>query len=89
MAVGARASTVMRLVLRDGARLAVAGVVLGVGGAFALSGVMRGLLFEVAPTDPLTFTAAPLVLALTAMLACAIPAWRATRVDPNATLRRE
>jgi len=89
MAVGARASTVMRLVLRDGARLAVAGVALGVGGAFALSGVMRGLLFEVAPTDPLTFTAAPLILALTAMLACAIPAWRATRVDPNATLRRE
>jgi putative ABC transport system permease protein len=89
MAVGARASSVMRLVLGDGARLAAAGVAIGVGGAFALSGVMRGLLFEVAPTDPVTFTAAPLLLALTAMLACAIPAWRATRVDPNATLRRE
>jgi ABC-type antimicrobial peptide transport system permease subunit len=89
MAVGARASSVMRLVLGDGARLAAAGVAVGVGGAFALSGVMRGLLFEVAPTDPVTFTAAPLLLALTAMLACAIPAWRATRVDPNATLRRE
>ncbi len=89
MAVGARASTVMGLVLRDGARLAAAGVVIGVGGAFALSGVMRGLLFEVAPTDPVTFTTAPLLLAATAMLACAIPAWRATRVDPNATLRRE
>ena len=89
MAVGARASTVMRLVLRDGARLAAVGVVVGVGAAFALTGLMRGLLFEVAPTDPVTFTAAPLLLAVTAMIACAIPAWRATRVDPNATLRRE
>src|SRR5687767_945895 len=89
MAVGARASTVMRLVLRDGARLAAVGVVIGVGAAFALTGLMRGLLFQVAPTDPVTFTAAPLLLAVTAMIACAIPAWRATRVDPNATLRRE
>jgi predicted permease len=89
MAVGARAASVMRLVLRDGARLAAIGVVIGVAGAFALTGLMRGLLFEVAPTDPVTFTAAPLLLALTAMLACAVPAWRATRVDPNATLRRE
>jgi ABC-type antimicrobial peptide transport system permease subunit len=89
IAIGARSSSVMRLVLRDGARLAAAGVVIGIGGALALSGVMRGLLFEVAPTDPVTFTAAPLLLAATAMLACAIPAWRATRVDPNATLRRE
>ena len=89
IAVGARATSVMRLVLGEGARLAAIGVVIGVGGAFALSGVMRGLLFEVAPTDPVTFTAASLLLAVTAMLACAIPAWRATRVDPNATLRRE
>jgi len=89
IAIGARSSSVMRLVLRDGARLAAAGVVIGVAGALALSGVMRGLLFEVAPTDPVTFTAAPLLLAVTAMLACAIPAWRATRVDPNATLRRD
>ena len=87
--MGAPVATVVRLVLRDGARLAAAGVVIGVGGALALSGFMRGLLFEVAPNDPVTFTAAPLLLAATAMLACAIPAWRATRVDPNATLRRE
>ena len=89
MAVGARAPDVMRLVLREGARLAAIGVVIGIAGALALTGLMRGLLFEVAPTDPVTFTAAPLLLALTAMLACAVPAWRATRVDPNATLRRE
>jgi putative ABC transport system permease protein len=89
MAVGARATNVMRLVLREGARLAAIGVAAGIAGALALTGLMRGLLFEVAPTDPVTFTAAPLLLAATAMLACAIPAWRATRVDPNATLRRE
>jgi putative ABC transport system permease protein len=64
-------------------------VLIGLAGAITLSGTMRGLLFEVAPNDPVTFTAAPLVLAVTAMIACAIPAWRATRVDPNATLRRE
>jgi predicted permease len=89
IAVGARATSVVRLVLGEGARLAATGVLIGVGGGFAFSGVMRGLLYEVAPTDPVTFTAAPLLLAATAMLACAIPAWRATRVDPNATLRRE
>jgi len=89
MAVGAQATSVIRLVMRDGAKLAAAGVVAGVAGAFALSGLMRGLLFEVAHTDPVTFAAAPLLLAITAMLACAIPAWRATKVDPNATLRRD
>jgi predicted permease len=89
MAVGAGAGKVMQLVLRDGARLAAWGVAIGLAGAFALSGTIRGLLFEVAPNDPVTFTAAPILLAVTAMVACAIPAYRATRVDPNATLRRE
>jgi ABC-type antimicrobial peptide transport system permease subunit len=89
IAVGARASSVIGLVLRDGARLAAIGIVAGVGGALALSGTIRGLLFEVAPTDPVTFAAAPLLLGTIALLACAIPAWRATRVDPNTTLRRE
>jgi predicted permease len=89
MAVGAGAGKVMQLVLRDGALLAAWGVAIGLAGAFALSGTIRGLLFEVAPNDPITFTAAPLLLAATAMVACAIPAWRATRVDPNATLRRD
>jgi putative ABC transport system permease protein len=89
MAVGAQPASVMQLVLRDGALLALRGVAIGLAGAFALSGTVRGLLFEVAPNDLLTFTAAPILLAVTAMVACAIPAWRATRVDPNATLRRE
>jgi predicted permease len=87
MAIGARPSSVVRLVLREAVRLTLVGVVLGVLGALAMTGAMRGLLFETAPTDPLTFFAAPLVLGITALLACAVPAWRATRVDPNGALR--
>ncbi len=89
LAMGARAPSVVRLVLREGARLAMIGVAIGVAGALALSGAMRGLLYEVAPIDPVTFVLAPLLLGATALLACAIPAWRATRVDPSSTLRRE
>jgi predicted permease len=89
IAVGARATNVIGLVLREGAKLAAIGIAIGVAGALALSGTMRGLLFQVAPTDPATFITAPLLLGVIALVACAIPAWRATRVDPNSTLRRE
>lgn len=89
LAIGARRSSVMSLVIREGARLALIGIVVGVAGALALSRAIRGLLFEIAPTDPLTLVGAPLLLAVTALAACAIPAWRATRIDPNASLRRE
>jgi len=87
MAIGARPSSVVALVLREGARFMLVGVVLGVLGALAMTGAMRSLLFETAPTDPLTFVTASLLLGITALLACAVPAWRATRVDPNAALR--
>ena len=89
MAVGAKASGVLGLVLRDGARLAAIGITIGVAGAFALSGSIRGLLYEVAPTDAMTFVSVPLLLGTIALLACVIPALRATRVDPNTILRRE
>jgi putative ABC transport system permease protein len=89
IAVGARATSVIGLVLRDGAKLAAIGITIGVAGALALSGTMRGLLFQVAPTDLATFITAPVLLGVIALVACAIPAWRATRVDPNSTLRRE
>ena len=89
IAVGARATSVIGLVLRDGARLATFGILAGVAGAIALAGTIRGMLYEVAPTDPVTFVIAPLVLGTIAMIACAIPAYRATRVDPNTALRRE
>jgi predicted permease len=89
IAVGARATNVIGLVLREGAKLAAIGIAIGVAGALALSGTMRGLLFQVAPTDPATFITAPVLLGVIALVACAIPAWRATRVDPNSTLRRD
>lgn len=89
IAIGARRSSVMRLVIGEGARLTAVGIVAGLAGALALSRGMRGLLFEIAPTDPVTLLAAPLLLAITALAACAIPAWRATRIDPNSSLRRE
>jgi len=89
LAIGAGGGTVMRMVLRDGLRLAAVGIVAGVAGAFALSGLLRGLLFEVAPTDPLAFVVAPALLLATAVVACLVPAYRATRVDPNVALRRD
>lgn len=89
IAIGARRASVMRLVLGEGARLTAVGIMVGLAGALALSRGMRGLLFEIAPTDPVTLLVAPLLLAITALAACAIPAWRATRIDPNSSLRRE
>jgi ABC-type lipoprotein release transport system permease subunit len=64
-------------------------VVLGIGGALALTRFLRALLYEVTPTDPLTFTAATLALVGVAMIACLNPARRAMAVDPMAALRRE
>lgn len=87
MAVGARPGSVIALVLREATRFTVPGVLVGLGGALALAGVLRGLLYEVAPTDPLTFTVAPLVLGVTALVACLGPAWRAARIAPNGALR--
>lgn len=89
IAIGARRSSVIKLVLGEGARLALIGIVVGIAGALALSRAIRGLLFEIAPTDPVTLVGAPLLLAATALVACAIPAWRATRIDPNASLLRD
>lgn len=89
MALGACTSEVVRLVLRQGMRPAVIGVTLGVLGAVWLGNVMRGLLYGVAPRDPLTLIAVPLFLMVVVALACAIPARRATRVSPSTALRGE
>jgi ABC-type antimicrobial peptide transport system permease subunit len=75
------------MVLREGLRLALIGVVVGVAAALALSRFLEGLLFGVAPSDPISFAVAPTVLLLMTLAASAIPAWRATRVDPGGTLR--
>jgi predicted permease len=89
MALGAQPADVLRRILGDGARLALAGIVVGILGAAAVTRVMASLLFEVTPTDPATFAITTLLLATTALLACYIPARRAMRVDPMVALRYE
>jgi predicted permease len=89
MALGAERRSILTMVLRQGMELAVAGIVLGLIGAFALTRVMAGLLFNVSTIDVATFSIVPLALALTAAAAIFIPAMRATRVDPVVALRDE
>jgi len=89
MALGAKRSDVLRLVVTEGLGLTVVGLVLGLAGAFASTRVLRNLLFEVGPTDPFTFIAVSLSLLVVALLACYIPARRATKVDPLVALRYE
>jgi putative ABC transport system permease protein len=89
MAIGAQREDVLRMILAQGARLSAVGLVLGVGASLALTRVLLSLLSEVTPTDPLTFTIAALVLLCVALMACWIPARRATKVDPLVALRYE
>ncbi|HLW51428.1 MAG TPA: ABC transporter permease [Candidatus Angelobacter sp.] len=89
MALGARRWDVLRLILRDGARMTLTGVVIGVVAALGLTRLMSSLLFGVSATDPLTFIAVTGILCLIALLACYIPARRAMQVDPIVALRYE
>jgi putative ABC transport system permease protein len=89
MALGAERSRILRMVLMQGLQLTVAGTIIGLAGAAALTRVMASLLFGVSTIDAVTFSAVPLVLIATAMLASYIPARRATRVDPVVALRDE
>ncbi len=89
MALGAGRGTVLGLVLRQGFLVAAVGIALGLAGAFALSRLAASLLFGVSPADPLTFAAVAGVIALVALVACAVPARRATRVDPLVAMRLE
>jgi putative ABC transport system permease protein len=89
MALGARAAHVLKLVVRNGMSLALIGVAIGVAGAFALTRLLGNLLFHIAPTDSFTFAAVSLSLIVVALLACFIPARRATKVDPLVALRDE
>jgi putative ABC transport system permease protein len=89
MALGAQAGAVLRMVVRQGMALALIGISLGLAGALGLTRVIANLLFGVNATDPITFIAIPLLLAFVALLACWIPALRASRVDPMITLRAE
>jgi putative ABC transport system permease protein len=89
MALGARATDVLTLIIRNGMILAALGLVIGVAGAFALTRLLTTLLFGVTPTDKPTFIAVSAVLAFVTLLACYIPARRATKVDPLVALRYE
>jgi putative ABC transport system permease protein len=88
-ALGAQPRDVLRLVVRHGFLLAVAGAAAGVLAALALARFLRSLLYGITFTDPLAFLAAAALLAVVAVLACLLPAWRATRVDPVIVLRYE
>ncbi len=89
ISLGARPGDVLRVVLRQGLGLATLGLALGLAGTIALTRLIEGLLFEVRAGDPLTLAAVTVVLLLAALAACAVPALRASRVDPMVALRAE
>jgi putative ABC transport system permease protein len=89
LALGARRRAVLAIVLRGAARPIVVGVLLGLGGARLLSGVVRAMLYGTSPVDPMLYAAAGAVLAAAALCASVLPAWRATRVDPRQALAAE
>jgi ABC-type antimicrobial peptide transport system permease subunit len=89
MALGAQRGNVLALVIRQGLKLAVVGIVIGLLGAWGLTRLMSTLLFGVRPTDAVTLLSVVLVLVMVALFACYVPARRATKVDPLVALREE
>ena len=89
MALGAQTRDVLGLIVKDGMKLVLLGLVLGISGALVLTRLLSSLLFGVTTRDPATFVAIAALLSFVAILACYIPAWRATRVDPLEALRCE
>jgi len=89
LALGAQGGDVLQMILRQGAKLALLGVAIGICAAFGLTRLMRNLLFGVSAYDPMTFAAVAVLLVLVALLACFIPARRAMLVDPIVALRYE
>ena len=89
MALGASSRDIVNLIWLQGVRLAIAGVVIGAAAAWALTRAMTHLLAEVSTSDPVTYVTVAIVLAAVVLLACYIPARRATRIDPIVALRHE
>ena len=89
MALGAKAGSVVKLVLVQGLKVSALGLGLGVAGALVLTKLMSSILYGVSSTDVMTFVSVPVLLALVSVVACWIPARRATRVDPIEVLRAE
>jgi putative ABC transport system permease protein len=87
MALGADASNLMRLVMSNGLSLTAGGVVLGLAVALGTTRLMGNLLYKVSPRDPVAFGSALVVMAVAALVACWLPAWRAMRTDPARALR--
>jgi ABC-type antimicrobial peptide transport system permease subunit len=89
MALGARPSSVLTMVLRQGLVLGIAGIVIGGLATMGFTQMLRTLLFEISPTDPTTLLSVTLVLIGAAVVSCAVPAWRAANIDPLVALRFE
>lgn len=89
LALGAQRYNVLKLVIGQGMALAVSGILIGLAASWALTSWLESLLFEVGATDPLTFVSVSCLLTLVALLACYLPARRATKVDPLSALRHE
>jgi putative ABC transport system permease protein len=89
MALGAQVANVVKLVMSHGLVLSLAGMVAGLAGSLLFAGFMSSLLFNTHAIDPVTFGAVALVLQVVALLACFVPAYRASRIDPANVLRQE
>jgi ABC-type antimicrobial peptide transport system permease subunit len=87
LALGARGSDLLRLVMSHGLALTAGGVVLGAAAALQLTRLLGDLLYNVSARDPLTFAAAGAVMMMASLIACVLPAWRATRTDPLIAMR--